>query len=92
MHYVHYVHYLTVEFIVSIQVRVELTGSIEDHVWKDTRAILLILWIASVINLAPCSVLDGFNLKLRTSDDQQDLWCQSSAQTSSIRLWAKPDT
>jgi hypothetical protein len=35
---VHYVHYLIVEFIVSFQVRVEL--SIEDRVWKDTRAII----------------------------------------------------
>ncbi len=36
MQYVHYVHYLIVEFIVSFQVSVEL--SIEDCVWKDTRA------------------------------------------------------
>jgi hypothetical protein len=33
---VHYVHYLIVEFNVSFQVSVEL--SIEDRVWKDTRA------------------------------------------------------
>ncbi len=32
----HYLHYLIVEFIVSFHVRVEL--SIEDSVWKDTRA------------------------------------------------------
>ena len=78
MHYVHYVHCLIVEFIVSFQARVEL--SIEDPVWKDTRANMLILWITSAINSALCSVLDG----LRTSTRPM-----VPIRPEKLNLWAK---